>query len=61
VAFPDQSLYEALLRVGAQDVGRIPVVDRDDQTRLLGVLRRHDIIRAYRNKLAEGTTYQKGY
>jgi CIC family chloride channel protein len=61
VAYPDQSLYEAMLRVGAIDVGRIPVVDRDDQTRLLGVLRRHDIIRAYRNKLAEGSTYRRGY
>lgn len=61
VAYPDQSLYEALLKLGAKDVGRIPVVDRDDEAILVGVLRRYDIIRAYRNKLAEDTVYQKGY
>jgi CIC family chloride channel protein len=61
VAYPDQSLYEALLRLGANDVGRIPVVDRDAPTKLLGVLRRHDIVRAYRTRLTEGTTYRRGY
>ena len=37
---------------GTMDVGRIPVVARDDPTRLLGVLRRHDIIKVY-NKAAD--------
>jgi chloride channel protein, CIC family len=53
VAYPDQSLYDALLKLGAKDVGRIPVVDRKDRTKLLGVLRRHDIIRAYKEKLVD--------
>ena len=35
VAFPDQPIRRALLRLGAKDVGRIPVVDRDDRTKLL--------------------------
>jgi len=61
VAYPDQSLYEALLKLGAKDVGRIPVVDRNDRTRLLGVLRRHDIIRAYRKKLEESVRRDRGY
>ena len=61
VAYPDQSLYEALIRVGAKDVGRIPVVDREDPARLLGVLRRHDIIKAYRKKLSGGIRYERGY
>ncbi len=47
VAYPDQTLKQALLRLGAKDFGRIPVVDRNDPARLLGVLRRHDIVRAY--------------
>jgi CIC family chloride channel protein len=47
IVYPDQTVHEALLRIGALDVGRIPVVDRNDPTRLLGVLRRHDIVRAY--------------
>jgi len=52
VAYPDQSLYE-VLQATAEDYGRIPVVDRQDKGRLLGVLRRHDIIRAYRERLAQ--------
>ena len=54
VAYPDQSIYEVLRRAGARDFGRIPVVDREDRTRLLGVIRRSDIIRAYSLEVAKG-------
>ena len=47
VAYPDQTIYDALAQFRGRDVGRIPVVDRDDPKKLLGVLRRHDITRAY--------------
>ncbi len=46
VAFPDESLEEVLRRAGGLNVGRIPVVDRDDPKQILGVLRRGDIIGA---------------
>jgi len=61
VAYTDQSLYEVMLQLGARDVGRIPVVDRNDRTRLLGVLRRHDIINAYRQRLGESTRRGRSY
>ena len=61
VAYPDQSIRKALLQLGARDVGRIPVVDREDRTKLLGILRRHDIINAYRKKLEESTRRGRGY
>lgn len=51
--YPDQSVHDILLRLGTVDVGRIPVVARDDPLKLLGVLRRHDIIRAYNKAAAE--------
>ena len=47
VAHPDESLGDALRRMSVRDVGRLPVVDRTDSRRLLGVLRRADVIRAY--------------
>ena len=47
VAYPDQYLYDVLVKFGSRDVGRIPVVDRSNPKRLVGVLRRHDIIHAY--------------
>ena len=45
VARPDQSLREMLAQLGDKDVGRIPVVE-SATGRILGVLRRSDIIRA---------------
>ncbi len=44
---PDEPLWVALKRLGVRDVGRLPVVDRQDPQKLLGVVRRSDIIRAY--------------
>ncbi|MDY6911354.1 MAG: ASKHA domain-containing protein [Chloroflexota bacterium] len=52
VAYPDQSLFE-VLEATDEDYGRIPVIDREDWGHLLGVLRRNDITKAYRKKLAE--------
>ncbi len=47
VAYPDQNIHDVLAQFGGRDVGRIPVVDRQAPKKLLGVLRRHDIIGAY--------------
>jgi CIC family chloride channel protein len=37
----------ALHRLSVRGVGRLPVVAREDPTRLLGAVRRSDIVRAY--------------
>ncbi len=50
--FPDQSLHEAMCLFSARDVGRIPVVSREEPTRIVGLLRRYDLIRAYNKGLA---------
>ncbi|MFW6115188.1 MAG: ASKHA domain-containing protein [Thermodesulfobacteriota bacterium] len=50
IAYPDQSLYD-VLHAANKDYGRIPVVARDNQSRLTGVLRRHDMMKAYRRIL----------
>ena len=60
VAYPDQSLYE-VLGATTKDYGRIPVVARHDRSRLLGVLRRHDIMVAYRKRLAQIREAGKGF
>jgi len=56
VAYPDQSVHDALAQFGGRDVGRIPVVDRNNPKRLLGVLRRHDIVRAYTEAIGKQFT-----
>jgi len=47
VTYPDETIGAALRRMGARDVGRLPVVARDNPRQLIGVLRRTDLVRAY--------------
>ncbi len=56
VAYPGESLSSALQRMGHSDVGRLPVVDRNYPRKLLGMLRRADVIRAYDIALTRRTT-----
>ena len=51
--YPDETLEEAVRRLGARDIGRAPVVDRQNPRRLLGVLSASDISRAYGRVVAE--------
>lgn len=51
VVYPDQSLNDALRVFAIRDVGRLPVVDRADPQRLVGILRRPDVLRAYSTAL----------
>jgi len=44
---PDESLHEVISRPDAWQLHQFPVVAREDPGRLLGVLRRSDILRAY--------------
>jgi chloride channel protein, CIC family len=45
--FPDETVGVALQRMAPRDLSRLPVVARDDPHRLVGVVRRNDIVRAY--------------
>jgi CIC family chloride channel protein len=45
--FSDEPMWVALKRLSTRDVGRLPVVDRQNPRRLLGLIRRNDIVRAY--------------
>lgn len=53
VVFPHETLDEALRRLASLDIGRIPVVDRQNRRRVIGMLRRGDILRAYARALTE--------
>ncbi|RME42450.1 MAG: CBS domain-containing protein [Chloroflexi bacterium] len=48
---PDDPLSKALRCMSDRDIGRLPVVDPQDPTRLVGFLRRRDVIRAYRHAI----------
>jgi CIC family chloride channel protein len=52
VAYPDETIAVVLSRMGTRGLGRLPVVPRDEDGQLLGMIRRGDIIRAYNIALA---------
>lgn len=45
-AYPDERLSDVLLRMAPRDLSRVPVISRTDN-KLVGLIRRHHIIRAY--------------
>lgn len=51
-AYPDESMGLVLGRMGARGLTRAPVVSRQDDKHLLGMIRREDIIKAYNLGLA---------
>lgn len=51
--YPDESLRDALTRIGSRDIEHLPVVSRQDPRELLGMVSRRDIVAAYNRALAE--------
>lgn len=51
---PTTPVFRALHRMAAADVGRLPVVDPQTSPSLVGMLRRADIIEAYRQAVNQG-------
>jgi CIC family chloride channel protein len=47
VTYEDESLEDALKKLLDNGIGRLPVVDREDPTKLLGLLTKFDIIRVH--------------
>ena len=48
----------ALKRLGIRDVSRLPVVERPGSKRLVGAVRRKDIIRAYKHAIVKRAHHQ---
>ncbi len=59
VTYPDETLWQALRKLGIRDVSRLPVVSRQDPRKLIGVVRRRDIIRAYNIAVAHRAEIQQ--
>ena len=53
VVFPDMSLRDAADHMVREDVGRLPVVDRDDPSRLVGIITRSDLLKVHARRLEE--------
>ncbi|MGI9016986.1 MAG: chloride channel protein [Euzebya sp.] len=55
---PTTPVFRALHRMATADIGRLPVVDVDASPTLVGMLRRNDIIDAYRTAVNRGVGLQ---
>ncbi|MFO7967440.1 MAG: chloride channel protein [Archaeoglobaceae archaeon] len=54
-AYPDDNLESCLQKLVANDIGRILVVERDDPTKLAGLVTKKDIIKAHARAYHPGT------
>ncbi len=61
VAFPDEALDEVVQRLHAHDIGRAPVVARDDTRRIVGYLGRAAILSARRSRWNEEHQPEPGW
>ena len=55
---PSAPVSVALERMAALGVGRLPVVAEDDVSRLVGMFRREDAVRAYHQALSQKTSHE---
>jgi CIC family chloride channel protein len=50
-AYPDESLDVVLKRLATRDIGRLPVVSRDEPDKLIGIITRSDIVKSYNREI----------
>lgn len=61
VTYPDEMLHDALHKLLAHDIGRLPVVRREVPQQLVGYLSRGAILRARQSKLHEEQVREPGW
>jgi len=53
VSYPEEPMWKALCSMGPRDVSQLPVLKQKGSRRLIGLLRRRDIIQAYNHAIAK--------
>jgi CBS domain-containing protein len=61
VAYSDELLQEATAKMIAHDIGRLPVVERQDPTRLIGLLGRAGVMAVFLHATREEQTRDSGW
>ncbi len=56
---PQDPVFRAMRRMGSLDVGRLPVVDPADHGRLVGMVRRRDLVTAYQRAVTRSLGVQR--
>ena len=61
VAFPGDTVRDAMSRMFQANVGRLPVVDPDHPTRLVGYLSRGNILAAHQRQMQDEQEIEQGW
>jgi CBS-domain-containing membrane protein len=61
VTYPDELLEEATAKMIAHDIGRLPVVEREDPTSLVGLLGRAGVMAVFLHATREEQTRDSGW
>ncbi len=61
VTYPDESVYDAVEKMLQNDVGRLPVVERKNPTKLVGYLGRSGVMMARLRRLEEEHVIRPGW
>ncbi len=61
VAYPDERVFDAVTKMLENNIGRLPVVDRKDPTRLIGYINRANVMGSWRGHLQEESVRETGW
>jgi CIC family chloride channel protein len=61
VCYPDENVFEALTRMLRSDIGRLPVVSREDSHQLIGYVSRSSVMSAWSRHLEDESLREHGW
>ncbi len=61
VCYPDENVFEAMTRMLRSDIGRLPVVSREDSHRLIGYVSRSSVMSAWGRHLDDESNREHGW
>jgi H+/Cl- antiporter ClcA len=61
VAYPDERVFEAVTKMLDNNIGRLPVVDRKDQQKMVGYINRANVMGSWRGHLHEESVREHGW
>ena len=61
VTYPDEILYEAIDKMVRNDIGRLPVVSRENSRAIVGYLGRAAVMTARQHRLREEHERERGW
>jgi CBS domain-containing protein len=61
VAYPDEHVFDAVTKMLDNNIGRLPVVDRNDPQKLVGYINRANVMGSWRGHLQEESVRERGW